>query len=181
MLGLARGGVIVAYEIAKALDVELNLVIPRKIGAPDNPELAMGAVSEDEEVLLNHSVIELTGIGAASIQKATEKAKKEVEERRARYRKLIPPASLLGKTVILVDDGVATGFTMLAEIQSMRQNRAAKIIAASPVAGSRAWQAIKKVSDEAVCLHVESDFSGISEFYRDFSQVDDETILALFH
>lgn len=179
VLGLARGGVVLAYEIAKALSLPFNLVIPRKIALPIYPELALGAVSEEGEVLLNDELIDGIGASATEIQHAVEVGKKEILERSKRYRKVAPLENVKGKTIILVDDGVATGFTMLAEIQSLKVKKVKKIVAASPVASTRAWKMIQKMSDEAICLEVTDDFSGISQFYADFSQVDDAMVLSI--
>lgn len=180
VLGLARGGVVVAFEIAKALHLPLNLLIPRKITASSNPELALGAVSEDGEVLLNEPLIESIGASGKEMKEAIERAKREIAQKSKTYRTAIPLGDLKGKTIILVDDGVATGLTMLAEIQSLRQKKVHRIIAASPVSSTGAWQMIRERSDEAVCPEVRDDFFGISEFYADFSQVEDSDVLAFF-
>lgn len=179
VLGLARGGMVVAFEIAKALELPLNLLIPRKITGPSNPELALGAVAEDGEVLLNQPLIEQVGVSSKEIKEAIQKAKKEILERTHTYRRRNPLENLEGKTVILVDDGIATGFTMLAEIQSLKKKKAHKIVVAVPVSSSRAWREIEASSDEAVCPQSRDDFFGISEFYADFAQIDDKTVLSL--
>lgn len=179
VLGLARGGVVVAYEIAKALSLPLNVLVPRKIGVPDNPEVAIGAISEDGEIFLNQEIVDLEGISPSLIQREIEKEKRIAGERISRYRKAAPLGNLKGKTILLVDDGIATGATVLVEIQSLRKKGVAKIIVASPVAASEAWNKIKAAADAAVCLDIRADFFGVSAFYREFDQVQDETVLLL--
>lgn len=179
VLGLARGGVVVAYEIAKALSLPLNVLVPRKIGVPDNPEVAMGAISEDGEILLNQEIVDLAGISPSLIQREVEKEKRIAGERISRYRKVAPLGNLKGKTILLVDDGIATGATILVEILSLRKQGVAHIIVASPVAASEAWDKIKAAADAAVCLDIRADFFGVSAFYREFDQVQDETVLLL--
>ena len=179
VLGLARGGVVVAYEIAKALLLPLNVLVPRKIGVPDNPEVAMGAISEDGEILLNREIVDLAGVSQSLIHQEIEKEKRIAKERILRYRKVAPLGNLKGKTILLVDDGVATGATILVEIQSLRKKGVARIVVASPVAAVEAWEKIKAAADEAVCLNVREDFFGVSGFYREFDQVEDERVLLL--
>ncbi len=179
VLGLARGGVAVAYEVAKALSLPLNVLVPRKIGVPDNPEVAMGAISEDGEILLNQEIVDLAGIPPSLIQREVEKEKRIAGERISRYRKAAPLGNLKGKTILLVDDGIATGATILVEILSLRKKGVAKIIVASPVAASEAWDKIKAAADAAVCLDIRADFFGVSAFYREFDEVQDETVLLL--
>lgn len=179
VLGLARGGVVVAYEIAQELSLPLNVLVARKIGAPDNPELAIGAVAEDGEVLLDQRLIQLTGASPSFVQEAIRSAKQLANRRLAQYRQVAPLGDLQGKSIILVDDGVATGATMLVEIQSLRKKGTEKIIAAVPVAARESWDVILAACDDAVCLDVEETFMGISEFYDSFPQVEDATVLSL--
>ncbi|MBU6383743.1 MAG: phosphoribosyltransferase [Verrucomicrobia bacterium] len=179
VFGLARGGVVVAYEVARILSLPLNVLVPRKIGAPGNPELALGAVAEDGELMLNEEIVSDLGVSPALIQEAARQAKALSDQRLLKYRQCAPLGNLQGKTAIVIDDGIATGATMLIEIQSLRKRGLRKIIAAAPVAALDAWSAIQKVCDEAVCLHVATDFGGISEFYLDFAQVEDEQVQSL--
>ena len=179
VVGLARGGVVVASEIAKALHLPLNLATARKITSPMNPELALGAVSEEGEILLNEELIEAVGLSKLEMQEAIQKAKQEVLQKSSFYRRLVPKEDFEGKTLILVDDGAATGFTMLAELKSLKRKKVKKLIAAVPVSSSKAWEAIENAADEAVCLEVRDDFSGISEFYSDFAQVEDDEVASL--
>src|SRR3990167_2196943 len=171
VLGLARGGAIVAHEIAKALLLPLNVIVPRKLGAPNNPELAIGAVAEDGETWLNDELIAIIGVSPPFIQEEIERQKKIIERRLQLYRKGAGLGDLKGKTVILVDDGIATGATMLVEIQHFRK-MGSRIVVAAPVAAREPWLEIQKLADEAICLDVEETFYGISAFYESFSQVE---------
>ncbi|HAB99351.1 MAG TPA: phosphoribosyltransferase [Parachlamydiales bacterium] len=179
VLGLARGGVVVAYEVAKDLFLPLNVVVHRKIGALGYPELAIGAIAEDGEMLLNTEMAALPGSLPSFIEEEVTKEKEVQRERLSLYRKAAPLGSLEGKTILLVDDGVATGATLLVEVESLRKQKVRKIVAISPVASIEAWQKIKAEADEAVCLCLEENFLGISSFYDDFTQVEDEMILSL--
>ncbi len=175
VLGLARGGVVVAHEIAKELSLPLNVLVPRKLGAPENPEFAIGAVAENGEVFLNPDA----ALSHALLKEEVEKKKQEAQEILSRYRKSFPLETLKGKTVLLVDDGIATGSTFLAEIQSLKKQGVGSIVAAVPVAAVDAWQKIKALVDEAVCPSVEEDLQGISRFYQEFSQVTDEIVFSI--
>lgn len=177
VFGLARGGVVVAYEIAKELSLPLNVLIPRKIGAPGNPELAIGAIAEDGELWLNKSLI--AALSPSALEKAIAQAKAKIDERSKKYREIAPLGPLKGKTVILVDDGIATGATMLAEILSLRKQRVKALIAAAPVASVESWAVIEKESDQAFCLHAVEALTAISEFYIDFAQVEDAAVFSL--
>lgn len=179
VLGLARGGIVVAYEVAKALSLPLNVLVPRKIEAPDNPELALGAIAEDGELILNEEIIGYLKVPPSLVRIAAQRAKALSHERLSRYRRFAPLGDLKEKTAIVIDDGIATGATMLVEIQSLRKQKIRKIIAAAPIASPKAWTTIQQVSDEAICLHVSADFLGISQFYLDFAQVEDETVQSL--
>ncbi len=179
VLGLARGGVLVASEIAKALSLPLNAVVPRKIGAPDQPELAIGALAEDGETFFNRDLIDLIGVTPAFIAAGVAQEQKIAHERLLRYRQAAPLQDLKDKTTLLVDDGIATGATMLVEIQSLRKQKIGRIIAAVPVASLEGWKLMKKMADEVVCPHISDDFLGISSFYQEFAQVDDETVVAV--
>ena len=179
VLGLARGGVVIAYEIAKTLSLPFNVLVPRKIGAPNCPELAIGAVAEDGQVWLNKSLIQILGLSDAWVQEAAALAKQVGNERLKLYRKAAPLEDLKGKTVLLIDDGIATGATMLAEIQSLRKQGVKAVITITPVASKETWNLIRVVSDEAIALLVPENLQGISQFYINFGQVEDETVLEL--
>lgn len=179
VLGLPRGGVVTAFEIAKALNVPLDIVVPRKIGAPFNPELAVGSLTEDGTVLLNEHLMESLGLTRDDLGSIIDKEKKEAERRLKLYRGDRSPLNLEGKTVIVVDDGVATGATMQAAIASIVLHGAAKIIIAIPVAPASVIAQFKKGANEIICLDKPEHFWGISSFYDHFDQVEDETVIAL--
>jgi putative phosphoribosyl transferase len=179
VFGLARGGVVVAYEVAKELRLPLNVLIPRKIGAPDNSELAIGALAEDGEPWLNQSLIESLQISPQALAIAIAQSKALIDERVKKYRQIVPLGPLEGKTAILIDDGIATGATTLAEIRSLRKQKIKNIVVASPVASMSAWDAIKETSDQAICLQSLEMFLAVSEFYVHFEQVEDAQVLHL--
>lgn len=179
VLGLARGGVVVAFEVAKALSLPLNVVVPRKIGAPGNPELALGSIMENGEGVFNQRIISLLGVSQDYLNKEIEHEKMRAHQRLTLYRKHAPMPSIENYTVILVDDGIATGSTMLASIQAMRQGGALKVIVAVPVSSSEATLLMEEAADEVVCLQSRDDFFGVGQFYENFTQTDDDEVVKL--
>jgi putative phosphoribosyl transferase len=179
VLGLARGGVVVAYEVAKELSLPLNVVTPRKIGAPGNPELALGSIMENGEGIFNESIIRVLGVPQHYIAHEIEKEKARAIQRLALYRQYAPLPKVKNSTVILIDDGVATGSTMLTAIKAMREAGAKIIVAAAPVSSTDAYELMKKAADKVVCLHVREDFIGVGMYYRNFSQTEDEEVVQL--
>jgi putative phosphoribosyl transferase len=179
VLGLPRGGVTVAYEIARALHCPLDILIVRKIGFPGNPELAAGAVSETGTVVLNEDIVSGYGVSRAYLEQETARQKEEIARRIALYRggKGVPP--LQGKTVILVDDGVATGATAKAAISTLKQEKIAKLVVALPVASREAERQIAPMVDEWVCLQAPAGFWAVGQYYSDFTQVEDEDVVAM--
>lgn len=179
VLGLPRGGVPVAYEVAKALAAPLDLWLVRKLGVPGQEELAMGAMAGKDTRVLNQEIINLLNIDQASLNATIVKEQAELERRNRLYRQGMPPPDIQGKTIILVDDGLATGATMRASIVSLRHAGAARIIVAVPVAAASASEKIRKEADEVVCLYMPEPFYGVGQWYDDFSQTTDEEVLAL--
>jgi putative phosphoribosyl transferase len=179
VLALPRGGVVNGHEIAKRLNVPLDIIIIRKIGFPGQPELAIGAVSETGAVALNEELISSYGIKEGYIKREIESHMEEISRRKALYRGGKGVPSLKGKTVILVDDGVATGATMKAAISTLRKENPARLVAALPVASMEAEQEIRKLVDEWVCLMAPREFMAIGNFYEDFSQVSDREVVEL--
>lgn len=177
-LGLARGGVVVAAEVAKILHLPLNVVVPRKIGAPGNPELAVGAIMEDGEYYLDETLIGITEASEDFINKQMEKEKKEAQRRIQAYRGK-KELDIEGKNVILIDDGIATGATMLASIRGMRAKNAAFILAAAPVASTQAYDLISQEADKIVCVHVDPHLGAIGYFYQNFGQTTDQEVVEL--
>ncbi len=176
VLAIPRGGIEVAAPIARELDAELDVVLSRKIGAPFQPELALGAVAESGEVYLNERALAATRIERDAID--AEKAR-EIEEiaRRARlFRGGRPRASVAGRSVIVTDDGIATGSTMLAALQTLRREDAFEIIVAVPVAPADRLEEVSGLCDRVVSLLTPDDFWAVGQFYRDFDQVSDERV-----
>ncbi len=179
VLGLPRGGVTVASEIARALRCPLDILIVRKIGFPGNPELAAGAVSETGTVVLNEDIVAGYGVSRAYLERETARQKEEIARRVDLYRggKGVPP--LTGKTIILVDDGVATGATAKAAISTLKQEMIAKLVVALPVASREAQLEIAPLVDEWVCLLAPAGFMAVGNYYDDFTQVEDEDVVAM--
>jgi putative phosphoribosyl transferase len=181
VLGLPRGGVAVGYEIARQLQAPLDVLIVRKLGCPGNPELAAGALSETGTRVLNAEIIEMQRISREDLAKETARQEEEIRRRLALCRggaKLAAPA---GRTVILVDDGVATGATLKAAIATLRREGLKKLVAAVPVAPPSTARGLAPTVDEWVCLATPDWFSAVGQFYRDFTQVEDAEVVALLH
>ncbi len=180
ILAIPRGGVVVGFEVAKALGIPLDIIIPRKIGAPDNPELAIGAVTEDGTIVLNMDVVEYLNVPEAYIKKESEKQRREIERRLKTYRAEAPPyPSLKNRQVIIVDDGIATGATMKAALASARNRGAKTIIMAVPVGPPSTLKEMEKAANHIVCLQKPETFYAIGQFYEDFAQTTDEEVINL--
>jgi len=179
ILALPRGGVVVGFEVAKALNLPLDIVVPRKIGAPGNPEFAIGAITETGEGIFDETTISTYGISQEYIDKTVAKEKKEAERRLKTYRGARPPLNLKNKTVIIVDDGLATGLTMRAAIKTVKQYGAAKIIVAVPVTPPDTARLIKKEVDEIIYLDAPLFFGAVGAFYEEFSQTTDKEVIDL--
>jgi len=179
VLALPRGGVPVAREVAAALDATLDLILIRKLGVPMQPELAMGAIASGGVRVLNPDVVQSWRITGEDIAAVAAIEQRELERREAAYRGERPRPPVGGRTVILVDDGVATGATMRAAISALRQLGPAKIVVAVPVAPADTVQALEEVADEVVCLATPEPFFAIGSCYRDFTQVSDEEVRRL--
>ena len=178
VLGLPRGGVVTACEVAKALRLTLDVIVPRKIGAPDNPELAIGAIAGDG-VVIDKELIALLNVPESYIQVAIEIEQKEAKRRLALFRKGQGEQDWAGWTAILVDDGIATGSTMRASIAALKKMHAAKIVVAVPVGPPDTINDIKQEVDEVVCLYTPSSFTAVGQFYDQFPQTSDEEVVAL--
>ncbi|HTQ91537.1 MAG TPA: phosphoribosyltransferase family protein, partial [Streptosporangiaceae bacterium] len=177
VLGLPRGGVPVALEVARALGAPLDVIVVRKLGVPFQPELGMGAVGEDGVRVLNCEVVRLARVAADELAAVQAREQAQVEARAARYRVRRPREPLAGRTAIVVDDGIATGATARAACQVARAHGAARVVLAVPVA-ARGWEArIAGAADELVCVDTPEDFYAIGQFYADFSQATDEEVI----
>jgi predicted phosphoribosyltransferase len=177
VLGLPRGGIVVALEVALALHLPLDVWVTRKVGAPMNPELAIGSIDSDGNLLLDENAARLYEVSDRYIREEVELQQKEVKRRYLKYRGEEHAPDLKGKTVLVVDDGIATGYTMMAALQSVRRNDAAKVVCAVPVASPRVISRMQDLADEVHCISTPSYFSAVGEFYRNFSQVSDEEVL----
>lgn len=179
ILALPRGGVPVACEVAKILLAPMDLWLVRKLGVPGQEELALGALAAKNVCVLNQEVIDLLSIDQAVIDRVISREQAELERRNRLYRHGRPPPDTGGKTIIIIDDGLATGATMRAAIASVRQAGAARIIVAVPVGAASTCRKIKKEADELVCLYMPEPFFGVGQWYSDFSQTSDEDVLTL--
>lgn len=179
VIGLPRGGVVTAYEVAKALQLPLDVICPRKIGAPQNHELAIGAITESGDGIFDESLIQRLRIPQSYIEKTVEREKQVARHRANLFRKGKPKVDVTGKTVIVIDDGLATGATMRAAIKSLLAEKPKKIIVAVPVAPFDTVQMIQTEVNEVICLECPSFFQAVGEFYEDFSQTQDEEVIAL--
>jgi predicted phosphoribosyltransferase len=179
ILALPRGGVPVGYEIARALQVPLDVFVTRKIGAPGNPEFAIGAVAGDGTSILDEQVVEQLGIPDEYIVVETEHQLMEIERRMATYRGDRPPPRIEGRTVILVDDGVATGSTVRASLQALRKRAPGRLILAVPVGPPKTIEELRPLTDELVVLATPEPFWAVGRFYESFAQTSDEEVVML--
>jgi putative phosphoribosyl transferase len=179
VLALPRGGVPVGYEVAHALGVELDVLIVRKLGVPQQPELAMGAIASGGARYLNQEVLRLAHVSDAELQKVVAAETAELERREHLYRGERPPLDITGRTVIVVDDGMATGASMRAAVLALRSKRPAHIVVAVPVAPEDAGERLQGAADEFVCLLNPRDFYAVGQFYLDFRQTSDDEVRAL--
>lgn len=179
VLGIPRGGVPVAFEVAKVLHAPLDIFLSRKLGVPGQEELAFGAVATGGVRVLDREIVEGVGISGEKIEEITVKVKKELERRENLYRDARPPLKVEGQTVLLVDDGIATGSSMRAAIDALRQMKPARIVIAVPVAPFSTCNRLRTEVDELVCTHTPKYFHAIGQFYEDFSQVADEEVTEL--
>ena len=179
VLGIPRGGVVVAYEVAKALDAPLDVYITRKIGAPHNPELAIGAAASDGTVVLDHDLIQRLGVAESYVEQETARQSAEIKRRLAVYRDARPELDLTGRTVILVDDGVATGATALASVRAIKARRPSSVILAIPVAPPDTIRKLASEADQVVSLHSPDLFWAVGAFYAVFDQTRDAEVVRL--
>jgi len=179
VLGLPRGGVPVAAQVAQELAVPLDVVIVRKLGVPANPELAMGAIASGGARYLNDEVLGMARIPPEDVERVEAAERAELERRERLYRGDRPPLRLHGRTVVLVDDGIATGASMRAAARAMRAAGAAWIVVAVPVAPAQAAKRFRGVADEFVCVETPESFYAVGQFYERFEPTADEEVRAL--
>jgi len=181
VLGMPRGGVVVAYEIAQQLNASLDVVITRKIGAPSQTELAIGAIAPNDIIILNNELIKNFKISKSELQKLIHLEKIELERRTRLYRKNKPPLDIKNNTAILVDDGLATGLTALAAVQYIRALKPKKIILAIGACSSDSAKLLRNKVDEVICLLTPEYFRAVGEWYSDFRQTTDEEVINLLN
>ena len=179
VLALPRGGVPVAYHVAKALGSPLDVFVVRKLGAPQQPELAMGAIASGGVCVINDEVMRALHITPEQLAETAERETRELERRERAYRGDRAPVDVEGKCVLLVDDGVATGYTMRAAVAALRQRAPMKIIIAVPVAAKDTFEELKRHADAVVSLMTPYDFAAVGQWYRHFDQTSDEEVRLL--
>lgn len=177
VIGLPRGGVVTAYEVAMALNLPIDVIITRKIGAPHQPELALGALTQDGKPIIDYNLANMVGATEQQISGVVEIERLELKRRLDIYRNDKPELDLMGKTVILVDDGIATGSTMRAAIISARAIGAKRVVVAVPVAPADTIKNLANQVDELICLYVPDTFFGVGGFYQNFEQVSDNQVI----
>jgi putative phosphoribosyl transferase len=179
VLGLARGGVPVAAEVAAALGLPLDVLVVRKLGHPRDPELGVGALAEEDVVLHDERALAMLGVGPESLAAVEDAERAELARRVRRYRGARPPRDLRGRTAIIVDDGIATGGTARAAVEAVRRRGAADVVLAVPVGPSRVVADLRAVADRVECLEDLTGPGGVGSAYADFRQTDDAEVLAL--
>ena len=179
VLALPRGGVPVAYQVAKALGSSLDVFVVRKLGVPSQPELAMGAIASGGIRVVNEEVVRALRITPAQLAETAERETHELERREHAYRGSRAPLDVKDKCVLLVDDGVATGYTMRAAVAALRQREPRKIIIAVPVAAKDTCEDLKRYADAVVCLMTPFDFAAVGQWYRRFDQTGDDEVRLL--
>jgi putative phosphoribosyl transferase len=181
VLALPRGGVPVAYEVARALGAPLDVFLVRKLGLPGHRELAMGAIASGGVRVLNDDVVRWYRVPGAIIDEAAREEQAELERRERVYREGRPALDLDGRIVLLIDDGLATGSTMKAAVQAVRARGPSRIVVAVPVAAPDTCRDFRRIADEIVCARVPEHFSAVGQWYHDFSQTTDEEVRQLLH
>jgi putative phosphoribosyl transferase len=179
VLALPRGGVPVAFEVAKALHAPLDVFVVRKLGVPGHEEYAMGAIATGGVRVLDERVVRATGVTRAELDAVTAVERRELERRERQYRGDRPPPDVAGRTVILVDDGLATGSTMRAAVEALREEGAARVVVAVPIAPPETCDAFRDIVDDIVCARTPEPFYAVGLWYEDFSQTSDDEVREL--
>ena len=179
VLGIPRGGVSVAFEIAHSLHLPLDIFLSHKLGVPWQEELAFGAIAAGGERTLDEQVVRMEGISPQEIERVTEQVRQMLDRRSVLYRSERAPHLIASRTIILVDDGIATGASMAVAIQALRQMGPSAILVAVPVAPASTCAWLRTLVDRLVCLYAAHDFYAVGQFYEDFSQVGDEEVIDL--
>jgi putative phosphoribosyl transferase len=179
VLGLPRGGVPVAFEVAQALHAPLDVFLVRKLGLPGHEELAMGAIASGGVRVLNEDVVRALDVPDEVIEQATTEQQRELDRREHAYRGDRPPLDVRGRTVVLVDDGLATGSTMRAAVAALREQQPARIVVAVPVGSAETCEEFQSEADEAICARTPEPFYAVGLWYQDFSQTTDKEVREL--
>jgi len=176
VLALPRGGVPVAYEVASALGAPMDVFPVRKLGTPGHRELAMGAIAPGGVRVLNHDVVRSYGIPEAAIDRVAREEEQELQRRERAYRDDLPAPDLANRTVILIDDGLATGSTMRAAAQAVRARHPSRVVIAVPVGAPQTCSELAALADEVICARMPEPFSAVGQWYLNFNQTDDEEV-----
>ncbi len=179
VLGLPRGGVVVAAEVAKALDAPLDVIVVRKLGVPGHEELAMGALAEGGAMVVNEDLVRRLGISKADLDAVRRREEAEMARRRSAFRGDRPAVDLTDRTVIVVDDGIATGSTARAALEDVRHRRASRIVLAVPVGAAESLASMDAAADEVVSLLRPMELWAVGQWYHDFSQTSDDEVVSL--
>ena len=179
VLGLPRGGVPVAFEVASALRAPLDVFVVRKLGVPHTPEYAMGAIASGGATWINADVVRAVGASPADVEGVAERERRELARREVAYRGDRPPLDVHGKTVVIVDDGLATGATMTVAVQGIRSLAPGRVVVAVPAAPDRVCRALELIADEVVCASTPTPFVAVGKAYRDFGQTTDDEVREL--
>jgi len=179
VLGIPRGGVVPAYEVARELFCPLDITIARKIGAPSNPEYAIAAVGEDGNVVVNPDINDYKNQYKSYISEEKERQLEEIAHRLVKFRSGKKAMELKNKIVIIVDDGIATGSTMVAAVRAVKSQNPQKVVVAVPVGAKESVEELEQEADEVICLAVPQMFAAVGQFYTDFPQVEDEEVVEI--
>jgi len=179
VLGIPRGGVPVAYELARTLNAELDVIVARKLGAPGQEELAMGAIAADGTLLVDERLRRSLGVSDVALARIVEAQREEAARRQQRFRQNLPPLQVQARTVIVVDDGLATGATMRAALRCLSRQQPRKLVAAVPVGAAETCADLEHEADAVVCLHQLSPLFSVGAYYRDFAQTSDDDVLRI--
>src|SRR3990170_5877209 len=182
VLGIPRGGLVVADEVAEAMSAFLDVIIVRKLRAPFQPELGIGAVVNGDHIsIINEELVRAAGVSSEYLEQEVAYQQREVERRLRLYRGDCPALDVSGKTVIVIDDGIATGYTFRAALEGLRRRNPARLIAAVPVAARSSVDMVSAFADETICLGMPFPFNAVGKWYRNFDQVEDEEAIAILH